>query len=559
MARVRWGLWVLALGLAVYLSCRKQSGGLRVQRPYYVGDSVCQRCHGEVAKAYARTWKARSLLPVSSSLARIEDFGAAPAYDSVLNFYYWARWEGDSLYIYEARLSGKDTTHLRRERVDFVIGSGHQTRSYLTWRQGYLYEAPLTWYVAAKKWDLSPGYEGGHNSRFSREIQPTCLACHASGWEAVPFTYNGYVKVGGPLGCESCHGPGSAHVKNPQDPAYYFRAWSPAHQMDVCSRCHLEGIAVEKGRVFYPGDTLSACYAIFLPQRADLAGFGIASHVERLRLSRCFQAGGLTCTTCHQPHPTQVVLSYEQRCLSCHRQGCNKPDHPATGCVSCHMPRDTTIDIPHVRFTDHYIRVVRPLPKAPLPLPRLLCATEADPDSALVGWAYLKWYIESGQQQAFSLALSILERHPHPVALPQALFLAGQFGKAERAVTVTDSSLVMFDIRGYLLEMQGRLEEAMRWWEALAQLAPKYPDAAFRAAILGAQLGRLTPEQLYRRLQKVLALQPFVAQFQYNAGLAAYQMGNLTLARQHWQAALRLDPDYRPAREALAQLARKGY
>ncbi len=555
---MRWGLWLLPTTLALYFSCQGSSQQKPTGELSYVGDKVCASCHSEIYAAYQKTWKAHSLLPITPDIERIEDFTAPPVYDPQKNFYYWARWEGDSLCIYEARIKGTDTLYLRKEKADFAIGSGHQTRSYLLWRNGYLYEAPLTWYVAKKQWDLSPGYREGSNTRFDREIQPTCLSCHASGFVPVPNTYNRYTRVGGPISCESCHGPGSRHAQNPADPTYHWTKWPVERQMDVCSRCHLEGITVEKRPKFLPGDTLSQWAAIFLPERADLGAFGIASHVERLGRSRCFQVGKASCLTCHHPHPTNRVPSYEQRCQSCHTTGCKNPSHPPNGCITCHMPRDTTIDIPHVRFTDHYIRVVRSDTRKPLTgPPRLICATEASPDSTLVGYAYFKWHTEGGEKAALSQALSILVRHPHPAAMAQALYLTDRAYDAlpwcEKAIQ-KDSALLLLELRGYLLERLGRGLEALSWWEALHQKAPEHPDALFRATLLGIQLGRLSPAEAYQRFQKVLALQPFHPQYQYNAGLAAYQMGRPDLARKHWETALQYDPDYTLARQALSRL-----
>ncbi len=558
MAQVRRGVWLGSVGLALYLSCQGSKNHELADPEAYAGDSACARCHQPIYEAYQKTWKAHSLLPVTADLVKIENFSASAVYDAPNDFYYWAKWERDSLYIYEARLRGRDTVHLRRERVDFTIGSGHGTRSYLLWRNGYLYEAPLTWYASAGRWDLSPGYAQGKNSRFSREIEPACLACHASETVPVPYTYNRYTKVGGALGCESCHGPGAHHVANPQDSFYHWSRWAVERQMDVCSRCHLEGLTVEKGRSFRPGERLADWAAIFLPERADLGAFGIASHVERLRLSRCFQSGRLTCTSCHAPHPEKAVPTYEARCLSCHTQGCQNSMHPTSGCISCHMPRDTTIDIPHVRFTDHYIRIVKSGAKRAISSsPRLLCATESAPDSALIGHAYLKWHVEGEEPSALGPALTILARHPEPAALAQALYVAQQPQQAlpwaEKALA-NDSSLLLLELRGYLLEATGRMEEAINWWEKVAQKAPSHPDALFRKVVLAAQLGRLSPKQAYNQFSQLLALQPFQPQYQYNAGLAAWQMGRQDLARAHWRQALQLDPDYKPAKDALKAL-----
>ncbi|MCX7606762.1 MAG: hypothetical protein N2170_05805 [Bacteroidia bacterium] len=497
---------------------------------------------------------------MSPTLPQIENFSQPPIYDSHADFYYRVGWERDSLYVYEYRLRGGDTVYFRKERLDFVIGSGHQTRSYLLWRNGFLYEAPVTWYVRLGKWDLSPGYAGGRNSRFSREIQPPCLACHASGWEVVPWTYNRYHRVGEPLGCESCHGPGGYHVRNPADTLYHWSRWTPSQQMDVCSRCHLEGIAIEKRPGWKPGDSLSAHWVIFLPQRPELGSFGIASHAERLMRSACYQKGGLTCTGCHHPHPSTVQLSYEKRCLSCHRQGCTDPTHPSTGCIGCHMPKGPTSDIPHTQFTDHYIRVVReesqPTPQRPL----LLCATEPTPDSAWVGEAYLRWYSE-GLREPWVLekALSILGRNGSSAAFAQALLLSGQPAAArshlERVgISSKDSSLALLELYGFLLEMTGSPVKALRIWETLMRKAPFYPEARFRYTLLAYQLGQVTVEKAYVSLLKLTQEQPWNAQFHYNAAVLAGQMGRWKEAKNHLRAALAHEPDYEPARQAWNRL-----
>ncbi|GIV26182.1 MAG: hypothetical protein KatS3mg026_1874 [Bacteroidia bacterium] len=547
---MRWGPGLFALGVSLYLSCHPQEK--TAPSPHYVGDAVCQRCHAAIAQAYAATWKARSLLPVTPDLPRIEDFQQPPVYDPHRDFYYRARWEGDSLYLYEYRLRGSDTVYLRRERLDFVVGSGHQTRSYLLWRNGFLYEAPLTWYVRARKWDLSPGYHGGRNSRFDREIAPACLACHAQGTQPVAWTYNRYEQVGGPLGCESCHGPGSAHVQNPTDTLYHWSRWPKARQMDVCSRCHLEGFTVEKRSGWKPGDTLAAFYAVFLPHRPELGQAGIASHAERLLRSACYQKGGLTCATCHAPHPVGAVPSYDQRCLSCHTAGCANPTHPRTGCPTCHMPKGATSDIPHTQFTDHYIRVVgASAPRDTALSLRLLCATEAAPDSACVAEAYFRWYVEGeGGKEVGALAERLLERWGPPLVLAQLYLWTGRPDKAlpyaEQALA-RDTTLRTLETLGYALEGVGQGKRALAVWGELARRAPAHPDAPFRQAILGYQQGYLSPAQAYRWLDSLCAVQPWNPQYHYNAAVLALQLSQHAQAQRHLSAALSVDPDYPPA------------
>lgn len=225
------------------------------------------------------------------------------------------------------------------------------------------------------------------------------------------------------------------------------------------------------------------------------------------------------------------------------------------------MPRGESSDIPHTRFTDHYIRVVRPEGKASPPPthPRLLCATEPAPDSALVGEAYLKWYNEENPDpRVLQEALRILERYGRPAALAQGYLQSGAPARAlplaEKALRA-DTSLQRMELYGYLLEMTGQQEKALQVWETLRQRAPAYPEAHFRYVLMAYQLGRLSPERAYEELIALTKEQPWNPQFHYNAAVLAGVLGRLEAVRIHLRTALACDPDYRPAQEAWRRLS----
>jgi hypothetical protein len=183
-----------------------------------------------------------------------------------------------------------------------------------------------------------------------------CLACHtttlpASGLMPEDRFFN--------VGCESCHGPGAAHIAA-------IRAGRPAddkmeplenaggvHILALCGKCHRTQSDI--------GADPSASVATnrFQP-------YGLS-------LSRCFRESGdkMSCLTCHNPHTSVStdLKSYDADCLTCHSPHAVSgptsvaakpcPVSPATGCIGCHMPTGKVFKGSAVptRAADHFIRI----------------------------------------------------------------------------------------------------------------------------------------------------------------------------------------------------------
>jgi cytochrome c peroxidase len=97
----------------------------------------------------------------------------------------------------------------------------------------------------------------------------------------------------------------------------------------------------------------------------------------RLFHSKCYSDDRrISCTACHDPHEPvrQDAAYYDSKCAACHApkggaaalrtaaksQATERPCKVATkDCVSCHMPK-LGPPAAHFKFTDHYIRVVKP-------------------------------------------------------------------------------------------------------------------------------------------------------------------------------------------------------
>ncbi len=318
----------------------------------YVGINTCKLCHQSIYNSFVKTGMGKSF-DIATKQKSAGDYHISVVHDKIGDFYYKAFWRNDSLRFLEYRLKGKDTIYKRQETVNYIIGSGQHTNSHIQSVNGYLNQMPMTFYTQKKQWDLPPGFEDGHNSRFMRKIGLECMSCHNSYPDFVLGSENKYNAVEKGIGCERCHGPGSIHVAQRQtgskiDTANYidYSIVNPAklsieRQFDVCQRCHLQGNTVLKdGKSFYdfkPGMVLSDYMTVFLPKYKNADDeFIMASHADRLKQSQCFiksmekaknshslkpYQNAMTCITCHNPHVSVKETNKEvfnDACRKCH-------------------------------------------------------------------------------------------------------------------------------------------------------------------------------------------------------------------------------------------------
>jgi len=221
-----------------------------------------------------------------------------------------------------------------------------------------LTELAMSYFPARKSWYPTPGQERQPGAKLGvvneLGLARNCLLCHAvklksDSAEPAP----GFLGVG----CESCHGPGGAHIQAVRSaPAggvkmEKIETWDGARINALCARCHRSADDLS------PGALEANSTARFQP-------YG-------LEMSPCFKksSGKLSCITCHDPHKDVETdrHSYEKVCLSCHTKAVSPqskacPVNPKEQCIGCHMPKDgvfAAAGIP-VTMADHLIWAQRP-------------------------------------------------------------------------------------------------------------------------------------------------------------------------------------------------------
>lgn len=345
---------------------------------HYVGSKACEPCHASIYASWKRTPMANVVRdPRQYPNAILADFSNAPSF---VNF--------------------------TKAQIAFVYGS--------IWKQNYFtkvgneyYPLPAKWDIAHHKWmpylvkkgeDWWAPYYPPHDS--DHPTGPTCNGCHS-----VNYNIQTHSVTEWNVGCEDCHGPGSAHVAHPTstnivNPAKlnYIAA------NNVCIQCHAQGRPVGNpvnGQYFdWPfGFDQAIGHVGFETALADLHDYwhlephqlGEANfyyyangtaHKNRMQANDYVQSlmyrHGVTCFDCHEVHgtknPFELKMPPNQMCLECHAPNSengpyastieahthHKPGSPGSQCIACHMPKIETQGVPGQFDHDHTFRFITP-------------------------------------------------------------------------------------------------------------------------------------------------------------------------------------------------------
>lgn len=235
------------------------------------------------------------------------------------------------------------------------------------------------------------------------------------------------------VGCEACHGPGSAHQqwalakrsgKSTRDsltkgltvalderrqvswrlnPSTGYAARSQPRkderEVEVCAQCHSRRAQIADG--YEPGRRLVDYYIPALLTRPLYHADG-QQHDEvydwgSFQQSRMF-ASGVTCSDCHNPHSGETREQGNAVCTSCHLPSkFNTPDHhhhdvagAGASCAGCHMPATTYMSVD--RRHDHSFRVPRPDLSVRLGTPNACTNCHTNRDASWAASQVNAWY-----------------------------------------------------------------------------------------------------------------------------------------------------------------------
>jgi predicted CXXCH cytochrome family protein len=365
-------------------------------KAHYVGSEACKSCHLTQYNGWKKSRMANVLLdPKERPEAVVGDFMHS---DPVRTF--------------------------TLDEVAFTYGGRFKQR-YFAKRGDDYFPLPAQWDVAKKKW-LPYHVEAGTDwwvpfygpTNFDRPTGPTCDGCHSVNYDVHTKQVTEWN-----VGCEKCHGPGSAHVAH----ATKTNIVNPSkldfvRANDVCIQCHSQGRPLKnpiEGKYFdWPvgftaGDRLADYWQLeeTKPGTSNFFQYAdLTSHKNRMQGNDFVQSNmyhrELRCFDCHEVHSSAVSnlpVSGNALCLGCHNKQNpaglrgtvsehthHSPKSAGSQCTACHMPRiEQTIKDNYVAA--HTFRFITPddTERSGIPNPCTSCHKEKSTDWARESLA--KW------------------------------------------------------------------------------------------------------------------------------------------------------------------------
>jgi predicted CXXCH cytochrome family protein len=379
------------------------------QAPSFVGSETCAECHGGEAKLWHGSQHAHAMAHATKETVLGDFNDASFDYFGVHSRFFR---DGDRFMVETDGPDGK----LAPFEVKYTFGLEPLQQYLVEFPDGRIQALSLAWDARPKdqggqRWfHLYPHEEIGHDdilhwTKLNQNWNFMCAECHSTGvrknYDAKTDRFaTTWAEIS--VGCETCHGQGSAHVAWAKERQSWWpsksddkekglrvrfdersgvswardaktalpvRSGPPAgvrKEVETCGLCHARRGPISEDWV--PGRPLSDTHLVAaLSQGLYQADGQMQDEVYNygsFKQSRMY-AAGVTCSDCHDPHSAKLKLAGNGVCLQCHAGSYAEASHthhagvtPAVTCVSCHMPERSfmVVDKRH----DHSFRVPRP-------------------------------------------------------------------------------------------------------------------------------------------------------------------------------------------------------
>ena len=583
----------------------------------YVDPALCAQCHAEAANNFRKTGMGQSFYRMPAGEPAVDLTTGEPFYHAASDSYFAMTARAGKYYQrrWQKGFDGNET-NVEEKQVDYVLGSGNHSRTYLhLTNRNTLEQLPFGWYAEkGGYWGMNPGYDRPDFPGATRLVGYQCMFCHNAyprippghGEEGAEAQYLPPLPEG--IDCQRCHGPGERHIaalSKPDARGEEVRAaivnprrLTPEREMEVCLQCHLEttnlplpGSIQRRNRgpfSYVPGQALGDFRLSFErapgpPERLEVAQAGY-----RILQSRCFQksAGKLRCTTCHDAHNVlrgeTAAAHYNGVCLTCHQASLQRAlasgAHTAdAACVSCHMPKRRTDEAVHIVMTDHYIRRRQPAAGDPLAEKDVSRESPPTPYRGEVVPYYPAKLAATAENALDAAVAQLRDRSNLKDGLPRLAALIGKYrppaagyyadlaggylaaGEGPRAILYFEEAVRRAPASvAVLLRFGNALVELRQWAKAeavLRSVTARAADDPEAWGLLGESLWRQNKNaDAKRALETGVKLNPELPDLHNYLGGLLVRGGDRAGAEAEFRAALRIEPGIAEWQANLANL-----
>ncbi|MEO8508233.1 MAG: tetratricopeptide repeat protein [Betaproteobacteria bacterium] len=412
----------------------------------YVAETQCGECHPKAVEAWRGSHHQRAMEPANDKTV-LGDFANAKFTHRGATTQFTQR---DGKYFITTE--GRDGKPAEFE-VAYTFGVA-PLQQYLVAAPGGRLQAPtIAWDTEKKRWfalypnDRHKPDDPLHSMGRYQNWNLMCSECHSTdlrrNYDAKTDRYDTqWAEVN--VGCQACHGPGSAHVAWAKQAAgkdakglpastlglaVDFRGTDSRYQVEACAPCHSRRQRLTDGEQpgkpfldnYHPALLREGLYFADGQQNDEVYVWG--SFVQ----SRMY-AQGVRCTDCHDAHSLRLKAQGNALCAQCHQPAGNArfptlakkdydtPAHhhhaagtPGAQCASCHIPSKNYMVVD--ARPDHSFRIPRPDLSVKLGTPN---ACNGCHDKRTPQWAadaVAQWFGPSRRQEpTFAVAFTAARR-----------------------------------------------------------------------------------------------------------------------------------------------------
>jgi len=583
----------------------------------FVGSKKCESCH----KKEYDGWKGSHhdlAMDVATDTTVLGDFNNATFTHFGVESRFYRK--NDGFYVYTSGPDGK----MGEFEITHTFGYYPLQQYLIPFPGGRMQCLPIAWDARQKKWyHLYPDEQLDPNdwlywTNAGQNWNGMCAECHSTNlkknYDPDSNTYNTtWSQID--VGCEACHGPGSAHVKwaelpemgRPEVDNYELVVrtanMTPREQIELCAPCHSRRMSL--------GDNTHDIQSFMdygVPQLLNPGMYYADGQIiEEVYVYGSFLQSKMydrdvRCADCHDVHSIKRIKEGNELCLQCHRADVydtqahhfhkktgekGEPIRSASGevlfevgtgaqCEQCHMPGRNYMGIDY--RPDHSFRIPRPDLTLKMGTPNACDRCHVDKPTRWSMDAAAKWY---GQRYRRHYG-SILDagRNGQTAARENLIKLAG-----DRLYPVIVRATALSLLRSYegsdvqqataraLADEESLVRhtalsgiEALPTPERVGHLVPMLYDPVKAVRIEAARGLAAIPEKALNQgeqhrfeavLEEYKQAMTYTADFapsRHNLGNLYADMGQNDKAVSDYLAAIRIDDQFYPSKVNLAML-----